>query len=71
MWTERSGWRAATMVVALVAVGACGRGDRPDYSKHEDSGAVAPAMRLDTSLTRDRPDSNTSVRPADTTRRRP
>ena len=53
MWTERSRWRAATMVVALVAVGACGRGDRPEYSKHEDSGAVAPAMRIDTSLTRD------------------
>jgi hypothetical protein len=48
------------LAAALIAVVGCdAKGGRTDYSKSPDSGAVAPAMRIDTSLTRDMPDSTT------------
>jgi hypothetical protein len=53
---------ARGLMVLAVAVGlsACnGKGGRTDYSKSPDSGAVAPAMRQDTSLSRTYPDSTT------------
>ena len=61
MQTGRSGscgrWAA---VAALVAVVGCdAKGGRTDYSKSPDSGAAAPATQIDTSLTRDMPDSTT------------
>ena len=47
-------------VAALVAVVGCdAKGGRTDYSKSPDSGAAAPATQLDTSLSRDMPDSTT------------
>src|SRR5688500_14113819 len=47
-------------LVVLAGVAACGsKGGRDEYSNAADSGAVAPAMRLDTSLTRSYPDSTT------------
>jgi hypothetical protein len=52
-------------LVAVVAVGAfamtvaCGKKGRVDYSESPDSGAVAPAMVQDTSLSRTYPDSTT------------
>jgi hypothetical protein len=59
MQTGHSGvrWRWA-LAAAVVAVAACdAKGGRTDYSKSPDSGAVPPAMRIDTSLTRTMPDS--------------
>ena len=49
------------LVLAAVAVGlsACSGKGRTDYSKSPDSGAVAPAIRQDTSLTRTYPESTT------------
>jgi hypothetical protein len=48
------------LVAALVAMVGCdAKGGRTDYSKSPDSGAAAPATRLDTSLSRDMPDSTT------------
>ena len=49
------------LVLAAVAVGlsACNGKGRTDYSKSPDSGAVAPAIRQDTSLTRTYPESTT------------
>jgi len=48
------------MVAALAAIVGCdAKGGRTDYSKSPDSGAAAPATRLDTSLSRDMPDSTT------------
>jgi len=48
------------MVAALAAIVGCdAKGGRTDYSKSPDSGAAAPATKLDTSLTRDMPDSTT------------
>src|SRR6185503_2447174 len=58
MQTGRNGSRGRwVLVAALVAVVGCdAKGGRTDYSKSPDSGAAAPATRLDTSLTRDMPD---------------
>lgn len=57
------GARGLMMVVAVAAaagLSACsGKGGRVDYSKSPDSGAVAPAMKQDTSLSRTYPDSTT------------
>ncbi|HEX6053137.1 MAG TPA: hypothetical protein VFZ21_27910 [Gemmatimonadaceae bacterium] len=42
----------------MTLLGACNaEGGREDYSESPDSGAVAPAMRLDTSASRHMPDS--------------
>jgi len=43
----------------LMATACNAKGGRDDYSNAADSGAAAPATRLDTSMTRDRPDSTT------------
>lgn len=43
----------------LIATACNAKGGRDDYSNAADSGAAAPATRLDTSMTRDRPDSTT------------
>ena len=43
----------------LIATACNKKGGRDDYSNAPDSGAAAPATRLDTSMTRDRPDSTT------------
>ena len=61
MQTGRKGsWLRWVLGAALVAVVGCdAKGGRTDYSKSPDSGAAAPATRLDTSLTRDMPDSTT------------
>ena len=58
----RVGFSKAVRVVAVAAavsvLGACSaEGGREDYSQSPDSGAVAPAMRLDTSASRHMPDS--------------
>ena len=48
------------VVVAVAAVAACNaKGGRDEYSQSVDSGAVAPAMRIDTSLSKTYPDSTT------------
>jgi len=53
-------WMVAGTLGALGAIAGCGtKGGRTDYSKSPDSGAVAPAMKLDTSLSRTYPDSTT------------
>jgi len=45
-------------VGVAVGLAACNaKGGRTDYSKSPDSGAVAPAMKQDTSLTRTYPES--------------
>ena len=49
-------WVVSAVVLASVA-GACGGSSDKEYSNAVDSGAVAPAARLDTSMTRDMPDS--------------
>ena len=53
------GGRGWMLMVAVVAgLSACNaKGGRTDYSKSPDSGAVAPAMKLDTTLSRTYPDS--------------
>ena len=60
----RSGGMGWTVRVAacglLLSAAACdSKGGRSDYSIAVDSGAVAPAARLDTSMTRNNPDSTT------------
>ena len=50
---------AVVGVGALALVVACGKKERIDYSNSPDSGAVAPAMVQDTSLSRTYPDSTT------------
>ena len=52
------GWLVVATVAAVAIVGCKGR-SRTDYSQSPDSGAVAPAMRQDTSLSRTYPDSTT------------
>lgn len=53
-------WMVAGTLGALGALAGCGtQGGRTDYSKSPDSGAVAPAMKQDTSLSRTYPDSTT------------
>jgi hypothetical protein len=61
MQIGRNGSRGRwVLAAALVAVAGCdAKGGRTDYSKSPDSGAAAPATRLDTSLSRDMPDSTT------------
>jgi hypothetical protein len=59
MGTGRSGWMVAACVAAIATAACNAKGGRSDYSESTDSGAVAPAMKLDTSMTRDRPDSTT------------
>ena len=54
------GVRGLMLVAAAVGLSACnGKGGRTEYSKSPDSGAVAPAMKQDTSLSRTYPDSTT------------
>jgi len=52
------GWMVL-VTVAAVGVAACKGKGRTDYSQSPDSGAVAPAMKQDTSLSRTYPDSTT------------
>jgi hypothetical protein len=61
MLTGRNGSCGRWVVMAaLVAVVGCdAKGGRTDYSKSPDSGAAAPATRIDTSLSKDMPDSTT------------
>ena len=86
----------AGMAAAIGGLAACNsKGGRTEYSQSPDSGAVPPAMKIDTSLSRTYPDSTSggpqrtgkpgvsgdtlstrgrpvgTVRPADTTRKRP
>ena len=50
----------AGAIVSLAAVAACNaEGGRDEYSNSPDSGAAAPATRIDTSMTRTYPDSTT------------
>ena len=62
----RSRWVSAAVVTAATA---CRRVTRraveTEYSNSPDSGAVAPAMKLDTSLTKDMPDSTAGGPPTD------
>ena len=55
------GGRGLMMIVAVVAgLSACkAKGDRTAYSQSPDSGAVAPAMKQDTTMSRMYPDSTT------------
>jgi len=54
------GARGLMFVAVAVGLAACNaKGGRTDYSKSPDSGAVAPAMKQDTSLSRTYPDSTT------------
>jgi len=54
------GARGSILVAVAVGLAACNaKGGRTDYSKSPDSGAVAPAMKQDTSLSRTYPDSTT------------
>ncbi len=62
MWTGRSEgrsrWVLTSVIVGVIGVSACDtKGGRTEYSNSPDSGAIAPAARIDTSLTRDMPDS--------------
>ena len=63
MSMERSGvrgWLTGAVLVAVAGVAACNsKGGRDEYSDAADSGAVAPAMQQDTSLSRTYPDSTT------------
>ena len=52
------GW-VVVVAASIAGVAACGKGGRTDYSESPDSGAVAPAMVQDTSLSRTYPDSTT------------
>ena len=52
------GWMVVVTVAAVTVAGCKGKG-RTDYSQSPDSGAVAPAMRQDTSLSRTYPESTT------------
>ena len=55
------GWTTRLAACALLSTAAAcdSKGGRSEYSNAVDSGAVAPAARLDTSMTRDHPDSTT------------
>ena len=54
------GGRGLVLVAVAVGLSACNaKGGRTDYSQSPDSGAVAPAIRQDTSLTRTYPESTT------------
>src|SRR5215204_1167990 len=55
--SRRTGWALAACVAVMTAAACNAKGGRSEYSNAEDSGAAAPATQLDTSLTRDRPDS--------------
>ena len=57
--SRRMGWLLAACGAVLIATACNAKGGRDDYSNAADSGAAAPATRLDTSMTRDRPDSTT------------
>ena len=58
MLTVREVMRAGVVVAAVSVVAACNaKGGREDYSQAADSGAVAPAMQQDTSMSRQYPDS--------------
>ena len=63
---ERS-WRGWVLGATLVFAGC--KVAKTEYSNSPDSGAVPPAMRIDTSLTRTMPDS--TVLPQDTAKKRP
>lgn len=52
------GWTVLATAAAAAFVGCRGK-SRTDYSNSPDSGAVAPAMKQDTSLSRTYPDSTT------------
>ena len=53
-------WLAGVALVAVAATVACNaEGGRDEYSQSADSGAVAPAMRIDTSMSKTYPDSTT------------
>jgi len=54
-----TGGRGLILLAVAVGVSACNAKGRTDYSKSPDSGAVAPAIRQDTSLTRTYPESTT------------
>lgn len=57
---SRSRCAAVVVACASVLLAACGsKGGRDDYSNAADSGAVAPAMQQDTSMSRSYPDSTT------------
>jgi len=57
-----TGGRGLILLAVAVGLSACNAKGRTDYSKSPDSGAVAPAIRQDTSLTRTYPESTTVVR---------
>ena len=60
MWMVRDVVRATAAVAVVGVLAACNaEGGDKDYSDAADSGAVAPAMRLDTSMSRTMPDSTT------------
>ena len=47
-------WRGAAIVVAAASFAACGaEGGRTEYANEGDSGAAAPATKIDMSATRD------------------
>jgi hypothetical protein len=59
---HRSGrrWLVTAALLAVGAVAACNtKGGRDEYSNAVDSGAVPPAMRIDTSMSKTYPDSTT------------
>lgn len=58
-WRMGPGVCIAVCAMALTSVACDAKGGRSDYSNAVDSGAVAPAARLDTSMSRDNPDSTT------------
>jgi hypothetical protein len=58
MYTAHDTARIAGALAVIFAAAACNaKGGRGEYSESADSGAVAPAMRQDTSLSRSYPDS--------------
>ena len=62
MSMERSGgrrWRAGAALIVVAVVVACNTKGEREYSDAVDSGAVAPAMRIDTSMSKTYPDSTT------------
>ena len=58
-WRMGPGVCIAVCAMALTSVACDAKGGRSDYSNAVDSGAVAPAARLDTSMSRNNPDSTT------------
>lgn len=62
MWTRPNArrWMVVGALGAVGLVAGCGtKGGRTEYSQSPDSGAVAPAIKLDTSLSKMYPDSTT------------